>query len=79
MKYIAYNVHCPRDPDRIYPMTIQLYDMPDGSQLASPCNGCDNCSGHELCDLCMLTLFKLSRKDPTMQSYPQPINPLNYV
>ncbi|MBQ3021917.1 MAG: hypothetical protein IJD91_01140 [Clostridia bacterium] len=75
MKEITYKVNCPRDFGEVYDMTIQLALQEDGSYLPSPCRGCDNMNGLPQCTYCVSSLFKMSRKDPTMQSYAQPITP----
>lgn len=75
MLKITYQVNCPRDYGKIYSMTILVVKLQDGSYLPSPCNGCDNANGSEKCEKCMQNLFKKSLKDPTMQSYKQPIIP----
>lgn len=75
MKEITYQVRCPRDFGAIYSMTIRLAHLEDGSYLPSPCNGCENLNGLPACSYCVEALFKMSLKDPTMQSYSQPISP----
>lgn len=75
MLEITYTVNCPRDFGKVYNMTIRLTKLNDGSYLPSPCNGCDNLNGAPECKQCIESLFKMSRKDPTMQSYSQPITP----
>lgn len=75
MKEITYQVQCPRDIGEVYSMTIRLARLKDGSYLPSPCNGCDNLNGLPACAFCIKNLFKMSLKDPTMQSYSQPIIP----
>ena len=75
MKEITYQVKCPRDFGKIYSITIRLALLEDGSYLPSPCDGCNNMNGLPACIYCVESLFKMSRKDPTMQSYPQPIVP----
>lgn len=75
MLQVTYKVNCPRDFKKVYTMTISLAKLPDGSYLPSPCNGCDNLNGSSHCTSCIESLFKMSLKDPTMQSYKQPITP----
>lgn len=75
MKEITYSVNCPRDSNKVYKMSIRLAKLPDGSYLPSPCNGCDNLNGSSVCTRCIKSLFNMSLKDPTMQSYSQPITP----
>ena len=75
MKEITYQVKCPRDFGKVYNMTIRLARLEDGSYLPSPCSGCDNENGLPACVYCVDKLFKMSLKDPTMQSYTQPITP----
>ena len=78
MNPVKYDVQCPRDPWKVYKMEIQLFRTPEGVLIPSPCNGCDNCNGHEACSICVETLTKLSINDPTLDSYPKPISPLKY-
>lgn len=73
MKEITYEVNCPRDTGNVYKFKIRLYPLEDGSYLPSPCAGCDFANGFDICTLCMKKLSQMSRKDPTMQSYTQPI------
>ena len=72
MEIIKYTVYCPRDYGKIYTMTIRVTKLKDGTLFASPCNGCDYINK---CNRCITELFKKSVKDPTMQSYEQPIIP----
>lgn len=75
MVKVTYSVNCPRDFGKVYNMEIRLVKLEDGSYLPSPCNGCDELNGSSVCTRCIESLFKMSLKDPTMQSYPQPITP----
>lgn len=75
MVKVTYSVNCPRDFGKVYSMEIRLVKLEDGSYLPSPCNGCDELNGSSVCTRCIESLFKMSLKDPTMQSYPQPITP----
>ena len=72
---VTYKVNCPRDFGKVYSMTIRLLEHEDGSLLPSPCNGCDELNGSAVCKQCIESLFKMSLKDPTMESYKQPITP----
>lgn len=74
MKEITYSVICPRDLNKVYTMSIRLAKLSDGTYLPSPCNGCENLNGSVICTRCIEKLFKMSLKDPTMQSYSLPIN-----
>ncbi len=75
MLEVTYTVKCPRDFGKVYPMTIRLVTLKDGSYLPSPCNGCDNLNGASECKHCIESLFKMSLDDPTMKSYSQPVTP----
>ena len=75
MVKVTYSVNCPRDFGKVYNMEIRLVKLEDGSYLPSPCNGCDELNGSSVCTRCIESLFKMSLKDPTMQSYTQPITP----
>lgn len=75
MVKVTYSVNCPRDFGKAYNMEIRLVKLEDGSYLPSPCNGCDELNGSPVCTRCIESLFKMSLKDPTMQSYTQPITP----
>ena len=75
MIHVTYKVNCPRDFGKVYSMTIRLLELDDGSLLPSPCNGCDELNGSSACNRCIESLFKMSLKDPTMESYKQPITP----
>lgn len=75
MKEITYKVNCPRDLGEVYNITIRLALKEDGSFLPSPCPGCNRMSGIAECTRCVDNLFLMSLKDPTMQSYSQPITP----
>ena len=72
---ITYRVNCMRDYGKIYSMTIYVTKLNDGSYLPSPCNGCDKLNASPECNRCIDKLFKLSVKDPSMQSFKQPITP----
>ncbi len=73
MREVTFSVNCPRDLNKVYTMTIRLLQENDGSYLPAPCNGCENSNGLPQCSYCIETIFKMSLKDPTMQSYPEPI------
>ena len=75
MTNVTYWVNCPRDSGKVYNMTIRLAKLDDGSFLPSPCNGCEELNGSPTCKQCIDSLFKMSLKDPTMESYKQPITP----
>ena len=75
MNKVTFSVSCPRDFKQVYDMTIYLAKLEDGSYLPSPCNGCENLNGSSVCNKCIEQLFKMSLKDPFMESYPQPITP----
>lgn len=75
MTNVTYWVNCPRDFGKVYNMTIRLAKLDDGSFLPSPCNGCYELNGSPACNHCIESLFKMSLKDPTMESYKQPITP----
>lgn len=76
---IFYTVKCPRDNGSICKMELRRAELPDGSYLPAPPDGCNNCNGLEPCPTCVKVLFELSKADTTMNSYPQPINPLEYL
>jgi hypothetical protein len=76
MLKVTYSVNCPRDFGKVYKMTISVIKLKDGSYLPSPCNGCEELNGSHVCTRCIESLFKMSLKDPTMQSYSQPITPM---
>lgn len=75
MHKVTFSVNCHRDFNKVYSMTIYLVKLKDGSYLPSPCNGCENLNGSSVCTRCIESIFKLSLKDATMQSYSQPITP----
>jgi hypothetical protein len=75
MHEVTFSVNCPRDFGKVYKMTIYLAKLEDGSYLPSPCNGCDNLNGASQCTACVKSIFKMSLKDATMQSFSQPITP----
>lgn len=72
---ITFEVACPRDYGEFRKMTIQLKMTNDGSYLPLPCTGCDFMNGLPECIHCIEGIFKMSLKDPTMQSYPKPVIP----
>ena len=74
---IFYKVICPRD-NKIYEMELRRAIEEDGSYFPAPPDGCNDCNGLEPCITCVKVLFKLSKKDATMESYPQPIDPMKY-
>lgn len=72
---VTFSVNCPRDFKQVYEMTIYLAKLEDGTYLPSPCNGCENLNGSSVCTACIKSIFEMSLKDATMESYPQPITP----
>lgn len=75
MLKITYQVKCPRDHGKIYSVTHSVTTLKNGKYLPSPCNGCEHINGSAKCEHCIQSLFKMSLKDPTMESYKQPIIP----
>lgn len=74
---IFYKVKCPRD-NKVHEMELRRAIQEDGSYFPSPPDGCNDCNGLESCYTCVQILFKLSQDDATMNSYPQPIDPMKY-
>lgn len=75
MKQINFTVICPRDFETIRSMTIYLSSHNNASYFPLPCTGCDFANGSVFCSNCIDSIFKMSLKDPTMDSYHKPIVP----
>ena len=75
MQIVKFTVNCPRDYGTIRKMALMVYKHEDGTYMPMPCNGCDFSNASSSCIRCMKDIFEKSLKDPTMQSYKQPITP----
>ena len=66
-------VICPKNVCDIRKITIYLPKTEDGVIFPAPTYGCEFSDGGEACRSCAEHIFKLALKDPTMESYQQPI------
>lgn len=64
---------CPKNINNIRKITIYFPKTEDGFILPSPTYGCEFSDGSEACRSCAEHIFNLALKDPTMESYQQPI------
>ena len=73
---LSFKVCCPADgKTRI--MDVRIARLPNGEYFTTPCQGCDYACNQPACNQCIDRIFKMLQKDPKLQSYTQPIIPVD--